>query len=160
MKKTRTRFWLYLLLTLGWLIFIAMRSLKTATQSDQESRWLLDFLNKYIPWLSMRMLRKMAHFGEFAVFGGLLTLFCLQLRRVSRVLPYLLGLLAALCDETLQLFITGRNGSLIDVWIDSAGFALFASVILLLDRRARRKNEERAAAALPCENASVSECST
>ena len=39
------------------------------------------------------------------------------------------GLAVACIDETIQIFTPGRASSLIDVWIDTAGFALGFVVI-------------------------------
>jgi len=41
------------------------------------------------------------------------------------------GLAVACIDETIQIFTPGRASSLIDVWIDTSGFALGFVVIYL-----------------------------
>ena len=66
-----------------------------------------------------------------------------RLRHVSW--PALLGVLTALCDETIQLFYAGRGSRVTDVWIDFAGVvtgilaaqALAAAARALLPRRRR-----------------------
>ena len=40
--------------------------------------------------------------------------------------------LAALCDETIQLFVPGRSGSIADVWLDTAGYLTGALLTLLI----------------------------
>jgi VanZ family protein len=64
-------------------------------------------------------LRKVAHAAEFAVLGFLL------LRALGRELPALaLGIAYAVSDELHQHFVPGRQGSLLDVFIDAVGVAV------------------------------------
>ena len=90
-------------------------------------------------WITDHLVRKTAHFVEFAVLGGLLCLVCkvcmvtggesgvgksggepTKSGVVRAVCACLLGLLAAFLDETLQLF-SGRGSMVADVWLDFAG---------------------------------------
>ena len=102
--------------------------------------------------LTEHMVRKAAHFCEYTMEGFFLLLgtrlFTHKLRFLSW--PVLLGLLTALCDETIQLFYAGRGSSVTDVWIDFAGvltgMALamaFAVLVETLMRRTRRREEKR-----------------
>ena len=74
--------------------------------------------------LTMHIVRKLAHFSEYMLEGFLLML-CLRVytrhffKHVSW--PILGGLLTALTDETIQLFVPGRSGQVTDVWIDFSG---------------------------------------
>ena len=62
------------------------------------------------------VLRKLAHAGEYAVLGALL------LRATERAgLAVALGVLYAVSDEIHQSFVTGRQGSPVDVAIDAVG---------------------------------------
>ena len=54
---------------------------------------------------------------------------------LSFILPLLLGLLTALCDETIQLFVEGRSGQISDVWLDAAGIATGALLIWIFRRK-------------------------
>ena len=70
------------------------------------------------------LIRKLAHFSEFACLGLLLAWFFRLMgeRGFHGVTaPALLGTLAACVDETIQRFVPGRESSLIDVWIDISG---------------------------------------
>lgn len=136
MKKKRV--WLWLVLTLLWLAFIFLRSARSAPQSNDESLSLLYYIQMLLPWMTHNLLRKLAHFGEFAILGVLLTGTYFSARRFSLPKPILFGLLAALCDETIQLFVPGRSGNIKDVWIDLSGVVLgtlFAWLIFRLRRR-------------------------
>ena len=79
------------------------------------------------------LLRKIAHFTEFACLGLLLTGRAgMKGEGGFRLgsIPVLLGMAAACVDETIQIFVPGRSSSLIDVWIDTCGAA--AGMILVL----------------------------
>ena len=65
------------------------------------------------------VLRKLAHAGEYAVLGALV------LRALGRPGPaFALGVLYAVSDELHQSFVPGREGSPLDVALDSAGVAI------------------------------------
>ena len=73
------------------------------------------------------LLRKAAHFSECACLGLLLGWLSALLgqRGIHRfTLPLLFGMLAAMTDETIQVFVPQRGSSVIDVWIDTAGAAV------------------------------------
>ena len=48
------------------------------------------------------------------------------------------GPFAALCDETIQLFVPGRSGQIADVWLDTAGYLTGALLTLLIFRLCRK----------------------
>lgn len=134
-----------LLLTVLWICFIFSRSLQNADSSDSESGFVLRLLQKLNLGVSMHFVRKLAHFTEFWILGFLsLTGFCLYGKK-SFLLPALFGLLIAAADETIQRFVPGRSGQIMDVLLDFCGVAagcLAALVIrrLLLWRRKRKEN--------------------
>lgn len=79
------------------------------------------------------LLRKIAHFSEFFCLGmSLFWLFqILEQRGIYRfAMPQFCGILVAFIDETIQLFSPGRAGSVVDMWIDTAG--VFAGIVLFL----------------------------
>lgn len=108
-------------------------SLMNDTRSEAISGGVLAFLGQFLPVLLTEaghtFLRKAAHFSEFALLG---LLYCGRHRLVRRETPLHLmgfGLAVACIDETIQIFTPGRASSLIDVWIDTWGFALGLAVI-------------------------------
>ena len=127
-------------LDIAWLAFIWFHSLRTAAQSEAESGTLLALVCRLLPFMTMTLLRKLAHFTKFAILGALLTLtFCRACpRRAS--LPLLLGLLAGMCDETIQRFLPGRSCEVRDVWIDFAGVAAAAGLVLVLLQLHRKRH--------------------
>ena len=74
------------------------------------------------------LIRKAAHFAEFAALGMLLA-WQLWLREKNMGRAVLWGLLTACIDESIQFFVPGRAPGLLDVGIDVCGAA--AGMILL-----------------------------
>ncbi len=111
-------------------------SLMTGLESGDLSGGIVEFLGKLIPWLATEaghtFIRKAAHFSEFCLLGLLMSGY--RLSCGTRLSPALLGLgLATACiDETIQIFVPGRGSSLIDVWIDTAGFTTGLALVLIL----------------------------
>ena len=110
-------------------------SMMTGVSSEAVSGGLLAFLGRFLPVLltesAHTFLRKAAHFSEFALLG---LLFCGRHALVRKAVPLHLmgfGLAVACIDETIQIFTPGRASSLIDVWIDTSGFALGLILICL-----------------------------
>ncbi len=81
------------------------------------------------------LIRKLAHFTEFMVLGIELTVLVYRILRSNIVLPPFCGLLAALCDETIQLFSEGRGSKVSDVWIDFAGVMVGFLLVILISRK-------------------------
>ena len=71
MKKRPFR--IYLILTLLWTAGIFLHSAMPAAASNAESGGVLAVVQMILPWITHGVLRKAAHFLEFAVLGILLT---------------------------------------------------------------------------------------
>lgn len=92
-------------------------------------------------------LRKMAHFSEYLVLGLLMAryrmLFAEESWKARKPVLFLttiaLGLAVCFLDETIQLFVPGRAGMVMDMWIDLAGFSVGASIMTGVMRRKERK---------------------
>ena len=125
--------------------FIFSNSMAVATVSTDSSgrvlAWMRIILRRLgqpglAEHLTMHIVRKLAHFCEYTLEGFLLML-CLRVytrhffKHVSW--PMLGGLLTALTDETIQLFVPGRSGQVTDIWIDFSGVmtGLLVGLILL-----------------------------
>ena len=139
--------------------FIFRNSLESGAISSARSQAVTQVVNEVLGKvglgpMSEHIIRKLAHFLEFALEGFLLML-CLRVytRHFVRHMswPLLGGLTTALMDETIQLRIPNRSSSVVDVWIDMTGVVaglLAALVILLIVRAltafARIEREHRA----------------
>ena len=153
MKMSRKRFLICLGALLLWIAFIFGHSLQPADVSTSESTGVRTLLQRIVPFgLTERFIRKMGHFIEFGVLGvlsGALFCGCCRHPRTGFLFAVMTGMTIALCDETIQLFVEGRNGQVPDVWIDVAGAAAGAVLVLLiravLRRKARRKRRDQGA---------------
>lgn len=129
-----------------WILFIFCRSIQPADVSAAESQQALDLLGWLVPWgLSMHLVRKLGHFLEFAVLGALAgALFGDRCRRAAAGWLYavMTGAATALCDETIQLFVPGRNGQIPDIWLDAAGTCTGAAVALIILALRRRRPKQ------------------
>ena len=170
MRKTKK---VLLVLACLMLAFIWGHSLMSVEQSGAESLRVVELLKSLVSrvcgllgiggamevvWITDHLVRKTAHFVEFAVLGGLFGLVtgagaktgepdagserCGESDAgsercgvrgggaVRAICACLLGLLAAFLDETLQIF-SGRGSMVADVWLDFAGGVFGVAVITL-----------------------------
>lgn len=122
--------------------FIFSNSLEIARESSARSQQVMELLNSLLGRvglgpLSEHFVRKMAHFCEFSLLGFWFML-CLRVytrhfvRHVSW--PLFFGLLTAVIDETIQLYVPGRSSSVKDVLLDFSGVltGLFIALLILL----------------------------
>ena len=129
--KRQMKITLLAVLLAGNLLFIWGNSLLPASASSELSGGLLEMLG-WVGVIAEKVLRKLAHFSEFACLGLLLCLLFHTFDSRSLSAPLLCGILAAMVDETIQLGVPGRSAAVLDVWIDTAGvttgvaMALFA----------------------------------
>ena len=148
MKKQRIALLVVLILTLA---FIWGNSLLSREQSSDESAWVLQLVTPVLELfvgkgrVTEHLVRKLAHFTEFALLGFELLFWFSPLRQKGRealLLAMAHGLFAALADETIQLF-SARGAQLQDVWLDFAGVtagAAFALIVVKLFRKNRQSN--------------------
>ena len=118
------------------LCFIWGNSLLPGSVSGQISDWVKNLLAALLPGevpgvtSGGGLLRKIAHFSEFAALG-----FCLCWRfgmlekRKILALAYSFG--TACLDETIQLFVPDRGPAIRDVAIDTCGAAVGIAALLL-----------------------------
>lgn len=138
-QRTRKRLRLCCLLLALILIFIWGNSLLPGEVSAAFSQWVKDLLSKLFfgdgPGAPGHgLLRKFAHFSEFALLGACLGWLWAMLRKKIPEIPLLAlgcGFLAACVDETVQRFSPGRNSSFTDVLIDTAGVTLGVALLTL-----------------------------
>jgi VanZ family protein len=84
------------------------------------------------------ILRKLAHMAEY---GLLWWLWWRALGYRNAAIAVAITLAYAVSDEVHQSFVTGRNGTPVDVAIDAAGIALAGIAVVLGSRRRRRAVE-------------------
>ena len=128
-SKKRVRVIIHVLLVIAVMAFIFSHSMANRAQSTSESMGVFEFLMKLLGTIGLggglteHIVRKMAHFSEFAALGFFAAIVMRDIRIVR--LPYVLnvflfGILCAMTDETIQLF-NDRSARVTDVWIDFCG---------------------------------------
>lgn len=128
MKRTKIRLTLCCILTALILTFIWGNSAMPGEASGDLSDWVGEILSFFLPFLTtetgLHLLRKAAHFSEFAALGmSFGWLFGMVMAKKNRryLLPVICGAAAACVDECIQIFSPGRYSSIADVGIDCSG---------------------------------------
>ena len=140
--KKRALLIIFLVASVLWALFIFSNSLQTGESSGEMSGSVTEAINKLLGAISPslevthKFVRKAAHFCEFGVLSTLVSfaLYFFFAKSDKRELWCLLAIpisaLVAACDETIQLFVDGRGGSVVDVLIDTSGACAAALIFL------------------------------
>ena len=140
MKRTKKRMFLCAALLIAMLCFIWGNSMCSGAESGAMSGRVMAWINTFLcldesgAETRHLVIRKMAHFTEFACLGLLLTW---QFGMIGEkkghlvCMPLFCGMAAACVDETIQVFTPDRGPSLIDVWIDTAGVTAGIAILLI-----------------------------
>lgn len=145
-KRLRISKWLTVLL----LCFIWGNSLLPGSVSGAISDWVKEILAMILPGqvpgvtTGGGLLRKIAHFTEFAALGAALSWRFGMLEK-RKFWPLISGFGAACVDETIQMFVPDRGPSLFDVGIDTCGAAAGMGLLLIgqyLFRRSKHLEEK------------------
>ena len=125
MIRTDRRMRLCAVLLVMNLCFIWGNSLLPGEVSGAFSDWVKQLLTAVFGSLGPEdsgggLLRKFAHFSEFAALGLLLSWLFGMLRK-KKFWPFLCGFLTACTDETIQRFVPQRGPSVWDVLLDTGG---------------------------------------
>lgn len=165
MEKERTSPWLILFRVvftaalIACIMFIFRNSLENGAQSSARSQAVMQLVNSalakvHLGPLSEHLIRKLAHFSEFALEGFLLML-CIRVYTKHfvrlRLCSWMVSSISAVVMPPSSGQLMWRTSSVVDVWIDMSGVVaglLFALIILLIVRGVtafiRVKQENRA----------------
>lgn len=159
MKKCSIKHWLPWGLVAAWMVVIFLFSAQTGEDSGDTSGKVLRLAMKLLYWnfetfsperqASLMavwgvIVRKGAHFTEYAVLGALL---CNALRtyglstKLRWWLPVGIGALYAVTDEIHQYFVPQRACRVLDMGIDTAG-VLFGTALFLLIASLMKKHKK------------------
>ncbi len=143
-KRRRAYGLLFFSLSLIWMIVIFIFSAQSGDDSTSLSRnFITNFVIKIIPieldGQEMEILdfviRKLAHFTEYAILGVFVTLTLMTSNiKISKFRLHIASIICclyAVSDEFHQMFTDGRTPALRDVIIDTAG-GFFGGLIILL----------------------------
>jgi VanZ family protein len=132
----------WLIASLVWTAVIWGHSLLKGPESAGESALVVQLVRPVFELVGMHdtktitlIVRKLAHFSEYAILGYLVGRLRGSLgrqRRVEFALTVAWVLLAPVVDESIQLLVPGRSGSPVDVLIDLSGVVLGSAVALAL----------------------------
>ena len=152
MKKTKIRLIISIALLVTWLAFIWGNSITPGNVSGEMSGWVSQLIGKLLPFLSPEsehghwLVRKIAHFSEFALLGVLFRwLFAMLAQRKSLrfLLPLGCGMVCAVIDEFIQLFSPGRVCSFVDMCIDWSGVLTGITLLMLGCMLIARKGQQK-----------------
>ena len=128
-----------------WVAFVWGHSLIQGPQSSLESGMVVTLLRPLFEAVGVTdvdlmafLVRKTAHFTEYAILGVLARGLFGSLHAERGVRPLPAGLLVALVpvvDERIQLFVPGRSGQVTDVLLDLSGVvvgALLAHLVYIM----------------------------
>jgi VanZ family protein len=146
-------FFKYWFPVLAWMIFIFIGSTDLLS-AEHTSRFIGPFLRWFAPHVSdatiasvQLVVRKCAHFAEYAILAALL---CRALRQyldrtLAALIVFIIAAAYAGLDEFHQSFVASRTASLWDVLIDCAGALAGIALYRHLIRRHRPRYEIRSA---------------
>ena len=141
-------FWLLAAACAGCIFWL---SSKDGSQSKDMSDNVRGILMKLFgPLLNSFIVRKFAHFFEYAVLGFLIgcALF-LSRRRFSPITAVICSALYSVSDEIHQYFVPGRACRIFDVGVDTlgalTGTLILALIILIMNSIAIRRKEKYSA---------------
>lgn len=151
-KKTVARVIMTILcvLMIGTIFF---NSALDAAESTDMSNPFVDGINRFLKSVHIdftvtdKMVRKTAHFAEYAALGLLLSItvyLYVSKRKEAFLMALPLGCAVSVCDEVIQLFPKGRSCEIKDMIIDCAGILtamLVTQLIFFLIERHKGKKE-------------------
>ncbi len=130
-------------LVIVWIVVIFSFSLQPGSESGELSNGLLDFIlniftnannfkthNYDTYYILGTIIRKMAHLTEYLILGILV--YVLFNNVINTII---LGVLVAIIDESIQLFVPNRAGLFTDVLIDICGMLIGMFAIKLFIKK-------------------------
>jgi hypothetical protein len=138
MKKQEWKQLFFQALPILVVLWIFHNSMFSGEQSDEQSGFVLMFFENLFSrvgifvTLTSFVIRKLAHLTEYFLFGLTLALSLWKRGKSIFPTPMFCFLAVPLADETIQLFYPGRNGSVVDIWIDFAGCLIGLGLLYLI----------------------------
>jgi VanZ family protein len=90
------------------------------------------------------VVRKLAHFTEYFILSILIYFACRKFDmswKKAKLFSFLSAFVLACTDETVQLFVPGRDGRVTDVLIDSSGALIAVAIIKLFEKMVIQKRK-------------------
>lgn len=155
MNKTKFIRIILFILIVAWFLLVFYLSGQTGGESSGLSRKIAEFFTKdenILQYLEM-YIRKLAHFSEYTV-GGILFLLLFNTYewtdKRKMITSIAIGMWYAATDEIHQLMVDGRNGNIVDVYIDTLGVAtgvcitlLIIKIVLIIKEKMKKQVKEK-----------------
>jgi len=131
-----------------WTAFIFFNSLMPAEESSHMSFGVMAMVQKLLQSIHIIieeetlhfLVRKAAHFTEYAVLGVLTK----NASENKYKILIVIGFITPIIDETIQYFVPGRAMAFRDMCIDAAGFFTGALLFhLIIQKTSKRNNPEK-----------------
>lgn len=126
-------------------LFIWINSLLSGDVSSNQSGFVVEtlyplFKNVMDVGVFTLLIRKGAHFTEFMILSIVFNYYyrMLDLNKYH-LITFIHGLGVAIIDETIQTFIPGRSGNLVDVLIDTCGVIVGILLVYVIDKIRRKR---------------------
>lgn len=137
----------FFFLTSFWATFIFYNSLQSGQDSAAISGRFVSLFYKIFKWFKISIeieklsycIRKAAHMFEFFLLA-VLVFPVFENKKCKYLFVLIFGLIIAVIDETIQMFIPGRMNSLLDIAIDFFGVFIAVLVHLLVCALRNKKN--------------------
>ena len=141
-----------LILIIIWMIVVFCFSNQTAEQSTKLSEGIAQKTSKSLKIENNKqkntetIIRKIAHFALYAL-GGILMYEHFKTYNIKGknkiIFSQITGSLYAVTDEIHQIFIPGRSGEVLDVFIDSLGIIAGILLIIIINKKITLEKERR-----------------
>ena len=147
MKKNILRA-ILIVLIICWMYIVFTFSNAGGQESTGISMKVANFLikNKTYIKLAEQILRKIAHLTEYAIGGVLVYALLLTFKlnhKIQFCISWIFIIIYAITDEIHQLFIPGRTGRFVDVYIDSLGALIGICGLLLIIKIAQKITDNK-----------------
>ncbi|MBO7085711.1 MAG: VanZ family protein [Bacilli bacterium] len=144
---------IYLIMAIIWVGFIFGNSLLNGATSGSLSGGITEKIYNLLVNMHINIrietlhtiIRKLAHFSEYFLLGIIIFLNVYQYLKEPKYFisfSIVICLLISIIDETIQTFVDGRSGSIMDVGIDSLGFLLSILILALIIININKKKEQ------------------
>lgn len=133
------------ILMLLWMLLIFIMSSCDATESTNQSNFIVNIINNIFKIENIELLsfiiRKLAHFTEYLILG-FLTINMLNKNDISKkyLLSILICIIYATSDEIHQIFVPGRACQIRDILIDSIGSITGVYLYKLINTKILKNN--------------------
>lgn len=136
-------FWI---MTVAVMVIIFLFSCENGEESKEVSESVLELIIEYLGNIvSHNVLRKIAHFTEYAALGFFMSgLVYFSFNRNKFYIPLIPCVLYAVSDEIHQYFVPERACRIFDVFVDSCGSSvgilIFLLILYLIVKRKRTRS--------------------